>query len=61
MSPRKLHPDTAALLGALIKRFSPEKKVTLSKEEIEDAPDIEMRENFDTETVELRTSTYKKD
>jgi hypothetical protein len=51
-------PDTAALLGALIKRFSSDKTVVLTKEEIEDAPDIEMRELFETDQVELRLSTY---
>lgn len=54
----KLHPDTAALLGAILKKLELNKTLTLTAEEIEDAPDVEMRENFEMDTVELRISTY---
>jgi hypothetical protein len=51
----KQFPDTAALLGAVIKKFVPaDEIVRLSMEEIEDAPDVEMHELFDLDGVELR-------
>lgn len=56
MSQPKLYPDTAQLLSAVIKRFSPNEPVVLTDEEIENAPDVEMRESFETDQVELRLS-----
>jgi hypothetical protein len=48
-------PDTARLLGALIRRIYPDDVVIyLSREEIASAPEVEMKELFDLGIVELR-------
>lgn len=47
------------VIGALLKRFA-SRGLTLSNEEIEDAPDIEFRDLFETDQVEMRMSTYGK-
>lgn len=49
-----LFPDTAKMLAALLRRVVPNGAIRLSKEEIEDAPEIEMHEFFVTDEVELR-------
>ena len=54
MSAHREFPDTAKMLGALLKRIYPEGVLVLSREEIEDAPEIEMKEVFVTDQVELR-------
>jgi len=46
-------PDTARMLAALIKRCFPD-GVSLTREEIEDAARIEMKEIFLTDRVELK-------
>jgi hypothetical protein len=48
-------PDTARMLAALLVRIFPENEtIILSREEIEDAPEIEMKEIFLTDQVELK-------
>jgi hypothetical protein len=47
-------PDTARMLSALMKRIVPGGILTLTREEIEDAPEIEMKELFETDQVELK-------
>ena len=47
-------PDTARMLAAILRRFFPNGVISLSREEIEDAPEIEMREIFVTDQVELK-------
>ena len=45
------------VLGVLLKKTGP---VKLSMEEIEDAPDVEFRQLFETDEIEMRVSTYGK-
>ena len=47
------------VISVLVKRL--DGHVVLSKEEIEDAPDIEIRDLFETDEVEMRVSTWDKD
>jgi hypothetical protein len=47
-------PDTARMLAAVLNRLFPTGVIKLSREEIEDAPEIEMKEIFQTDQVELR-------
>ena len=47
-------PDTARMLAALLNRIFPDEVVTFSREEIEDAPEIQMKELFDTDQVQLK-------
>ncbi len=47
-------PDTARMLAAILNRLFPNGTVTLSREEIEDAPEVEMKELFQTDRVELK-------
>lgn len=54
-----LFPDTAKMLAAIMARIVPEGVFMLSNEEIEDAPEIEMREHFVTDQVELRLKKHE--
>jgi hypothetical protein len=49
-------PDTARILGALLKRVFPDgMAICLSIEEIDSAPEVEMKEFLDQGRIELRT------
>lgn len=46
------------IICVLVNRFAP-RGIILSNEEIEDAPDIEVRNLFETDQIEMRSSSYK--
>lgn len=49
-----------AVLGILLQRAAVKgESLTFTKEELEDAPDVEMRELFETDQVEVRVATKK--
>jgi hypothetical protein len=51
--PRK---DLELVIGALVKRFTPVESVRLTQEEIDDAPDVEVRRFFETDEIEMRVA-----
>ncbi len=49
------HKDYDKVIGVLVKMLGGH--VILTREDIEDAPDIEVRQLFETDQVEMRTTT----
>ncbi len=48
--------DLELVLGALMKKLSPNESVKVTRSEVEDAPDVEVRALFETDEFEMRVS-----